>query len=165
MSTLMQTLHFSKGLDPVADVFAGADVNSDVVSVAEYGRVLFVIHIGVGATGSSTFTVEACDDVVPTNTTAIAFWSREILTTDVEGAITRRAAAGFVNTIGSSKIILIEVEAKDIQAASVNGAVGSKFVRLNSAESANSPVLGGIMIIHGGKPSRYLDDAKATVLA
>ncbi len=68
---LMERLHLIKGLDPVADAFA-ATVSSDVVDMSEFSRVLFVVHVGVGATGTSTFTVEACDDIVPTNTTAIA---------------------------------------------------------------------------------------------
>ena len=164
MDLLMENRHFVKGLDPVADAFAGT-VSSDVVSMREYGRVLFIVHIGVGATGTSTITVEACDDVTPTNQTAIAFWSREITTGDTEGAITRQAAAGFVTTAGSSKIVLVEVEAKDVGEASVNSIVGNEFVRLTAVESVNSPVLAGIMIEMGGEPSRYLADVKATAIA
>jgi hypothetical protein len=153
---MMQESHLVKGLDPIADAFDGT-VNSDVVSMRDYGRARFIIHQGVGATGSSTLTVEACDDVVPTNTTAIAFWSRETLTGDTEGAITRRAAAGFVYTVQSSKIIEVEVEAKDLPA-------GKPFVRLHAVESVNSPCLAGILIEMGGKPRRYSRDVNATVI-
>ena len=132
MDLLMENRHFVKGLDPVADAFAGT-VSSDVVSMREYGRVLFIVHIGVGATGTST--------------------------------ITRQAAAGFVTTAGSSKIVLVEVEAKDVGEASVNSIVGNEFVRLTAVESVNSPVLAGIMIEMGGEPSRYLADVKATAIA
>ena len=97
MTELMESLRFAKGIDPVADAFTGT-VYSDVYSLRDYGRILFVIYVGVGATGTSTLTVEACDDVTPTNTTAIAFWSREITSGDTEGAITRQAAAGFTTT-------------------------------------------------------------------
>ena len=159
----MEKLHFAKGLDPIADAFAGT-INSDVVSMANWRRVMFIIFIGVGATGTSTFTVEACDDVTPSNIAAIAFWSREITATDVEGAITRQAAAGFVNTAGSSKIVLIEVAAEDVEGATVNGNRGNKFVRLNAVESVNSPVLGSIMIMHD--EGRYIGaTAKPSVLA
>lgn len=157
MRTMMETLKFVKGLDPVADAFAGATVYSDVVSMRNHKRVLFALHIGVGATGSSTFTVEACDDVVPTTTEAIPFWSREILTGDTESAITRRAAAGFINTVGSSKIILIEVDAEDLAEAGDYG-----FVRLKAAESVDSPVLGGILIILG--ESAVQEDVQPTVI-
>ena len=160
MTKLMEALHFAKGLDPVADAFSGI-INSDVVSMRDYQRLLFVIFVGVGATGTSTFTVEACDDAVPTYQTTIPFWSREITTGDTEGAVTRRAVAGFVNAAGSSKIVLIEVAAAAVQAARVNGAVGNHFVRLQAVESVDNPVLGGIMIIHG--LGRYKEDVKATV--
>lgn len=158
MRMMMETLKFAKGLDPIADAFAGATVNSDVVSMRNHKRVLFVVHIGVGATGTSTFTVEACDDVVPTTTVAIPFWSREILTGDTESAITRRAATGFVCTAGSSKIILIEADAADL--AELGPDYG--YVRLDAAESVDSPVLGGILIVLG--ESAVQEDVQPTVI-
>ena len=157
MSLMLEELHFAKGIDPVADAFAGT-VQSDVYSIRDYGRIVFVVYVGVGATGSSTITVESCDDTVPTNVTTIPFWSREITSGDTEGAITRQAAAGFVNTVGSSRIVLVEADAKD--AVSERG-----FVRCVLVESVDSPVLGGIMALQGGKPTRYAEDVKATVLS
>jgi hypothetical protein len=139
---LMEQLHFVKGLDPVADVFDSTQT-SDVVSMKDWNRILFAIYIGVGATGTSTITVEACDDVVPSNTSAIAFRYRQELTLDTEGAITAAASTGFVYTAGSSKIILVEVAAQDLLAS------GYSFVRLKAVESVNSPVLGGILVIQG----------------
>lgn len=141
---LMEELHFVKGLDPVADAFA-ATVNSDVVNMKNLHRVVFVVYAGVGATGTSTFTVEACDDVTPANTTAIPYTSREITTGDTEGAITARAAAGHIPTAGSSKILLFEVR-EDALAAS-----GYGYVRLHAVESVDSPVLGSILVIGEAK--------------
>jgi len=160
MSLMMHRLKFAKGIDPVADVFDNATVPvSDVYSMRGHGRGLFVIYIGVGATGTQTLTVEACDDVVPTNTSAIAFWSREILTGDTESAITRRAAAGFSTTAGSGKIVLLEVDAKDLAAS------GYGFVRMKqTAEPVNSPVLGGVLFIADGAPGRYDEDINATII-
>ena len=151
-------------LDPIADAFAGT-VYSDVYSMRGYGNILFVIYAGVGATGTSTLTVEACDNVTPSNTTAIVFWYREMTATDVEGAITKAAVGGYTTTAGSSKVILVEAKAADVAAASVNSTVGNHFVRLAAVESAVSPVLGGIHAVLGGEPSRYLEDVKATVIA
>ena len=161
MTMLMEQLKFAKGLDPVADAFDnGGSPASDIVSMRAYGRALFAVHIGVGATGTQTFKVDACDDVSASNVTKIPFWYREILSGDTEGSITRAVAAdGFTVTAGSSKIILVEVEAKDLPA-------GKPFVRLvQTAEPVNSPCLGGIMIIMGGQPSRYSEDVKSTVIA
>ena len=157
MTLMLETMKFAKGVDPVADAFSGATVNSDVYALRDWGRLLFVIYTGVGATGTSVVTVESCDDVTPTNTTTIPFWSREILTTDVDSAITRRAAAGFTPTAGSSKIILIEVDAKDL-------VDGDAFVRLDMAEGVDSPVLGGVHVIAGGN-GRYIEDVNASLLA
>lgn len=137
---LMEQFHFVKGLDPVADAFA-ATVASDVINMEGWYKVLFVVHVGVGATGTSTFTVEACDDVTPSNTSAVAYQSRMILSGDTEGAITARATAGFVPTAGSSKILLFEVDASALAAS------GYGFVRLKAVEVVDSPVLGGILAI------------------
>ena len=166
MQLLIEQLKFVKGLDPVADAFDnGATPASDVVSMRGYGNVLFLIHIGVGVTGTQTLTVEACDNVTPSNTTTIVFWYREILSGDTEGALTKATASGFTVTAGSSKIILVEARAQDVVEASVNSIVGNEFVRLKqSAEPSDSPVLGGISIIMGGKPSRYTSDSKPTVI-
>lgn len=153
---LMETLHFAKGIDPVADAFAGT-VYSDVYSMKAYERLLFVVYIGVGATGSSTFKVNSCDNTTPSTRTEIPFWYREILTTDVQGPITRAVAAtGFVNTVGSSKIILVEVAAADL-------VEGDEFVELDMVESVNNPCLGGVMAIGGY--GRYKEDVSATILA
>ena len=162
-TNMLETLKFAKGLDPIADAFAGT-VNSDVYNLQGHGSILFVVYVGVGATGSSTLTVEACDDVTPSNTTAIAFNYREITTGDTDGAITAAAAAGYVSTVGSSRIVLVEVDAADVAAASVNSTTGNQFVRLHAVESADSPVLGGIHAVLGGKPTRYAEDVNATVI-
>ena len=161
MTLMMENLHFAKGKDPVADAFAGANVRSDVYSMRAHGRGLFVIYCGVGATGTSTILVNSCDDVVPTTRTTIPYWSREILTGDTPSAITRRAAAGFVNTAGSSKIVLIEVDAKDLVTTS---GLKDGFVELEMDESVASAVLGSIMFIAGGNPNRYARQIGATVI-
>lgn len=145
-SLLMERLQFVKGIDPVADALSGT-VTSDIVNVKNLLRVLFVVYGGVatGGTGASTFTVEACDDVSASNVSALPFHSREIATGDTEGAITARAAAGYVGTAGSSKISLIEVR-EDALAAS-----GYGYVRLKAVESVNDPVVSAILVIGESK--------------
>jgi len=141
-----------KGLDPVADAFAGT-VNTDVVDMSEFSEVAFVALIGVGATGTSTWTVEACDDIVPTTQTAIAYHSREITTGDTEEALTARAAAGHIPTAGSSKIVAAIVR-EDALAAS-----GYRYVRAHFVESVNDPVLGGVLILGKKKSSRAVSNS------
>ena len=136
---LLQNLHFVKGLDPVADAFSGT-VATDVVDVSNHGGAMFLIYKGVGTTGTSTVTVEACDDVTPSNTTAVPFYYKAITSTDVQGAMTAAAAAGFTTTAGSSQLYVVAVDTQELAAA------GYKYVRLKAVESVNDPVLGGIAI-------------------
>jgi hypothetical protein len=140
---LMERLQFIKGIDPVADAFTGT-VSTDVVDMSEFSRIVFLFYDGVGATGASTVTIEACDDIVPTNTTAIAFYSREDHAGD-EGAITARAAAGFIPTAGSSRIAAFEVR-EDALAAT-----NRRYVRATFVESTDSPVLGSVLILGEAK--------------
>lgn len=138
---LMERLKLIKGIDPVADAF-DTSVTSDVVNVKDLLRVLFVGVIGVGATGTSTITIEACDDVVPTNTSAIPFEWQEILTGDTEAAApAAKAAAGVNTTAGSSKLFCAEIREDQLAALEYG------YVRLKAVEVVNSPVLGAILII------------------
>lgn len=139
---LLETLHFVSGLDPVADALAGT-VGSDVVNCENANKVVFVVHIGVGATGTSTITVEACDDVTPTNTSAIPFRYRNVVTGDTVTALTEATTAGFTTTAGSADLILVEADVADLAAS------GYGFMRLKSVEVVDSPVLAGILIILG----------------
>lgn len=136
----IEQLHFVKGLDAVADAFA-ATVASDVVNMGKHNKCFFMIHKGVGATGTSTITVEACDDVVPTTTSAVPFRYRAITSNDTPGALTVATASGFATTAGSSQLYVVEVEAEALAAS------GYGYVRLKAVEVVDSPVLGGIQII------------------
>lgn len=137
---LMERLHFVKGLDPVADAFAGT-VNSDVVSMRDMSRLLFLVHTGAGATGRSTFTVEAVSDAAGANPVAIEYVSREILADDTEGPITKQPAAGYAAAAGASKILLFEIREDALSAS------GRGYVRLHAVESVDAAVLGSILVI------------------
>jgi hypothetical protein len=153
---LLNNLHFIKGLDPVADAFSGT-VTSDIVDMANHQSAIFIVYKGVGTTGTSTITVEACDDVSATNTTAVPFYSKSITSNDVQGALTLRAAAGFATTAGSSQIYVIQVAAEEV------AATGYQFVRLKAVEVVDSPVLGGIAIALAGP--RFGGSTTATEIA
>lgn len=135
---LMERLQPISGLNPVADAFAGT-VASDVVDMSEFSRVVFLQFVGTGATGTSTITVEACDNTTPSNTTAIAFHSRSI-TSGAESAFVARAAAGYTTTAGSNRIEVIEVREDALVSE-------RRYVRAVFVEVADSPVLGGILIL------------------
>ena len=136
----MEQGHFEIGLAPVADAFA-ATVSSDVVSMKNHNRVRFLVFWGVGATGTTTLPVEACDDVKPTTTSAVAFRYRRLSAAgQAPGAPTAVASTGILTTAGSAQIYEVEVAAEALLAS------GYAFVRLTAVESVDSPILGGILI-------------------
>lgn len=155
MNLPIQNTHLVKGIDPVADVF-DSTVYSDVVSMKNWLYITFLIHIGVGATGTQTFTVEACDDAVPSNVSPVPFHYRQTLSGDTPGALTAAASTGFTCTAGSSKIIEICVPAQ------AGAASGYGYMRLKSVEVVNSPVLGGVTIVQSGP--RYATEPALTTI-
>jgi hypothetical protein len=147
MLNLLEHAHFIKGLDPVADAFSGT-VYSDIVNMKNFAKAVFQLYKGVGTTGTSTITVEACDDVAGSNVVAIPFRYRAITTNDSQGNLNQATAAGFTTTAGSSQMYLIEVDENAM------GASGYQYVRLKAVEVVDSPVLGGITIaLHGKRQS------------
>jgi hypothetical protein len=134
----LENLRIAKGLDPVADAFAGT-VRSDVLKVSEAHKALFLLYKGVGATGTSLVTVSACDDNSPSTETAVAFRYRRLNTTNTPGAVTAATSAGFTTTAGSSDLYAIEVDIKALAAS------GYKYVCLKCVESVASAVVGAIV--------------------
>jgi hypothetical protein len=153
---LLNNLHHIKGLDPVADAFSGT-VTSDVVDLANHQSALFLVYKGVGTTGTSTITVEACSDFSATAVTAIPFYSKSITSNDVQGDLTARAAAGFTTTAGSSQIYEIQVAAEALAATDYH------LVRLKAVEVVDSPVVGCIAITLAGP--RFGGSTTATEIA
>jgi len=135
------------GLQAVANAFAGT-VYSDVIDLSEAARCTFIRHQAVGATGTSTITVEACDDTTPSNVTAIAFKYKRVAatgTSDVPAAALATAtSAGFATTAGSNQIYIIEVDPALVRDA------GYRYVRLKNVEVVANAVLGGILCILSG---------------
>jgi hypothetical protein len=141
MSTGLKThsSSFELGLAPIADAFAGT-ATSRVVSMKNHNRVRFIAFWGVGATGTSTFTVEACDDTTPSNTSAVPFYYRITVQGAAPGTVTAATSAGFLSTAGSAQMYEIEVPAEALAAS------GYGYVRLKGVEGTASARLGGILI-------------------
>ena len=152
---LTQNGHVAQGLPPVADAFSGT-VYSDVFNMKNYKGCTFIVYKGVGVTGTSTITVSACDDAVPSNRTAIPFKYRANTSSDTWGAVTQATAAGFTTTAGSNHIYEIIVDGDEL------GDTGYGYVELKAVEVVNDPVLGGILWI--GHEPNYPQNVPATVL-
>ena len=132
--------HVVNALVPVADAFAGTKY-TDIINMKDFSHIQFVIQKAAGAVGTSTITVEACDDVVPTNVVAIPFKYQACTTGDTFGALTTAEATGFATTAGANQLYKIEVDS-DALAAS-----GYGYIRLKAVEVVDDPVLGGIIAV------------------
>lgn len=151
----LQYIHPMKGLDAVADAFTGT-ATSDIYNMGDYHSILFLIHKGVGTTGTSVITVVASDDVSGSNTTAIPFRYKAITSGDTEGALTAATTAGFTTTAGSSQLYAVEAASEEL------GDTGYQYIQLIATESADDPVLGGILAF--GIGNRYAQDVPATAI-
>lgn len=154
-SLLSERLKIVLGLAPVADAFAGT-VTSDVVALKKYGRALFGVLKGVGATGTSTLTVQASAASDGSSPAAIPFKYRRVASGDTAGDVTQATASGFVTTAGSTEMYLIEVAAEDCPS-------GKPWVHVKAVESVDSPVVGAIVGILGDP--RYGGDDLPTAIA
>lgn len=158
---LSQRVHWVKGIDAVAD-FNDTTQYTQSVNMKGYSKAVFIVHHGVGATGTATITVlagdvaQAAGTTVMTNSTAIPFKYKAITSGDTEGAYTAATTSGFTTTAGSSQLYIIEVDAEEM------GDTGYNYLQMKFAEVVNSPVLGGVIIgLHG---PRYAQDVPATVI-
>jgi hypothetical protein len=135
------------GLPPQADAFATAG-ESDVVNATDAEEVIFRLLLGAAADNVNTITVEACDDVTPSNSTAIPF---TYVLTSVEGspgALTAATAAGVATDgdLAANQHYTIMVDPADIEAASSHA--GRKYVRLVVTEGGTATAqLGAIDIL------------------
>lgn len=108
--------HIVNGLSPVADAFATAG-SSDIVNLAKYSAVTFIISTGATTTADGVVTVLAGTDVSAA-TNAVAFKYRTVLapaTTNVPSALTAATSSGFSMTASKpNSFFIIEVKAEDL---------------------------------------------------
>jgi hypothetical protein len=146
---LSESVKFVTGIAPVANAFAGT-AYTDIVSMANYEKALFLLQKGVGATGTATITLEACSDNTGAGATAIPFRYRRNNAAgspiDAMGAFTNATASGFVTTAGSNDQYAIEVTNSELLE-------GKPWLRLKSVEGVVSAVAGSVLIILSG--ARY----------
>lgn len=161
--TFLESAHIVNGVYPVADAFATSK-ETDRVSLANYGRCVFVIHTGDATAGTAdgTVTVRAHVAAASGTPTAIPFKYRVCASStsvDTWGAITDASASGFAMTAGDNLMYAIEVNAEDVEA---NDA-GSKFVSCLVTEDTNDPIVAGIVCIL--LDPRYPQDIPVSAIA
>lgn len=155
--------HIINGVVPKADAFA-TSATTDWVSLANYGRVGFLIHTGnaTGGTANGTVTVLASASAAGTSTTALAFKYRACASStsvDTWGALTDATSSGFSMTAGDNYMYWVELDASDVEAA----AAGKYFVSLTVTESSNDPIDASISIFL--MDARYPQGVPVTAIA
>jgi len=127
------------------DIFNG-DPATDVINLQNADGVMFIIAMNNNAgSGAATITVEACDDVTPSNTTAIAFKYQLISAGDTQGAVTAATSSGVASIGTAQTMLLVEVDAAVVAAAAVNSTYGNPYVRLKATESQSDAIDGAIL--------------------
>lgn len=132
--------HVVNALPPVANAFAGV-VSTDVINMKNWQHASFLLHCGAGAVGTAKITVEACDDVVPTNTVPISFFYQECIVGDTFGPIKWADATGFTTAAAADKVYKVEVD------DSFLAGTGYGYVRLKSSEVVADPITGGVVCV------------------
>ena len=139
--------HIVNGIVPKADAFATSGT-TDYISLANYGRITFVIHTGnaTGGTANGVITVLASASAAGSSTTALPFKYRvcaSSTTVDTWGSLTDAASTGVAMTAGDNYIYTVEVLADDVEAA----AAGKYFVACKVTEDSNDPIDASVLCI------------------
>lgn len=130
--------HIVQGIPPVADALSGT-VYTDVIKAIDYHTVRFILQKGVGTTGTSTLTIEACDDAAGNNPVAVTFnYQKYDNADDVPDDVQAATTAGFTTTAGSNHLYVLEVETQRLG--------NKKWLRMKAVEVVDSPVLAGVLV-------------------
>lgn len=152
-------IHLATGLAPAADLYNGNPA-TDVVSLANYDRALFVLQQKTAGTntGTATITMEECSTAAGASNVAIAFRYRKKTTgaSDTWGAWIAATTSGFVTTANEDTMYEVEVKADQLSES-------KPFLRMQLTETVNDPVTGAVLIAL--YPARYNQDQKPTALA
>ena len=146
--------HIVNALPPV-DISGGKF--SDVWSMAKHAHATIIIQIGVSAAAFTKIILNACDDFVPTNRTAIPFnlFSEETAAGDTLAAKEAVAAAGKTPSAADTIMYVIEVDASDLPQGSPN-------LEVSLTNGTNSVIASVVAILSG---SRFAEDQSATAIA
>lgn len=155
--------HIVNGIVPKADAFATSGT-TDFISLANYGRITFVIHTGNATSGTANgvITVLASASAAGSSTTALTFRYRACAsstTVDTWGALTSAASTGVAMTAGDNYIYTVEVRADEVEAQ----AAGKYFVACKVTEDTNDPIDAAVLCILS--EPRYPQSVPLTAIA
>ncbi len=151
---LADQAHFVNALPPV-DLNGGK--NSDVWSMKNHAHATIVVQVGVSGGAAPIFKVQACDDLVPSNTTDLAFrvYKEETSNGDTLGAKVEAASTGVQISTNNDIMYVVEVDASELTA-------DKPYMRVAIADPSAS-IIGSVLAILSG--SRYANEQSATAIA
>ena len=140
---------------PPVDITGGKF--SDVFSMKNHAHATIIIQVGVSAAAWTKIIVNACDDFVPSNRTAIPFklHPQETALGDVIAAREDVAAAGRTPSANDNIFYVIEIDAAELPAGKPN-------LELSLTNGSNSVIASAIAILSG---ARYAQDQSPTAIA
>jgi len=151
--TIGEELHTLLSVAPV-DI-NGAGATSDIWNMRNYAHCTIVC--GLGVTGAATtITVEECDDVTPSNSTAIAFsyYAETTAAGDTLGARTAATTAGITGSTNDGVFYVIEIDASQLTD-------GFPYLRVVFSDPSAATLATAVVILSG---ARYAEVSSATAL-
>lgn len=144
-NVLSENANIIQALVPLGRELAGGTA---VINVSLQHSITFIIQMGAGGAGTTVVTIEACDNIVPDQQTAIPFrYRRMIGGTNAWGALIVEDAAGFTTEANANDMYEITVDPAEVTNAIVNDARDNQYVRLFMASAVATPVEVGIIAI------------------
>ena len=135
----------------------GSPNSTPCVNMGKYGHATFVVIQGTGAAGSATIIIEACTTAAGGSPTAIAATYRLCTTADVWGAVTALPVGGVVFGAASNQMLVIEVDAVDLQVQPTK-----PYLRLKATVSDATAVDAGCIIVLS--EASYQQDVPTTAI-
>lgn len=140
---------------PPQDVAAG--VSSDVFSMENYSHATIIVQAGATNADAGNITIEECDDLTPTNDTAIVFdyYAEETAAGDTLGAKNTATVAGIDVSANDNMTYVIEIDAAQLKA-------GFPCLELKWSACGGATLGSAIAILSG---ARYAGSESATAIA
>jgi hypothetical protein len=121
-----------------------------------HAHATIIVQCGVSDGAVPTITVEECDDVTPSHSTAIAFnaYKEETAAGDTLGARTAVASTGVAMSTNNGIMYVIEIDAAELT-------VGYPYLRVCFTDPGASALISAVAILSG---ARYAADQSETAI-
>ena len=130
--------------------------NGVVFSMKKHSHASIITTLGVTAADAGNLTLEECDDITPSNSTAIVFdyYAETTDSGDTLGAKTTATTAGIDVSANDDTIYVIEIDATQLTD-------GYPYLRVVLSDPAGA-TFGSVVAVLSG--SRYASDQNATAI-